>query len=320
MMRLVALMCVVALAAPASAGADAVTYQARPTHDGNAGAGLDLPLRRAWTARIAGVPSYPVTGSGRVFVTVTVRGFINPPRTVLLALSARDGRRVWQADLGRVESASPAYDDGRVFVTRGPTPAQGGVTAFSARTGVELWRSAVGSSTGNPPVAVDGVVYAILGGIWIAAFAQSDGTWLWSHYLDNGSHGSPAITAHAVLAALPCGDTRKLRRGDGALVWQTQRSCDDRPGGSTAVVARGHVYTRENEPSPGESRRTGDGTRVARWRSDYPPAFSGRLGLFPWPPAGASSSRTDIGSPRARFPPAGSPGASKATDTWTRRR
>ena len=45
---------------------------------------------------------------GKVFVTVAMRDFSTPPRTVLLALSARTGRVAWRADLGRTWSAAAA--------------------------------------------------------------------------------------------------------------------------------------------------------------------------------------------------------------------
>jgi hypothetical protein len=79
-------------------------------------------------------------------------------------------------------------------------------------------------------------VYALLGSTWIAAHRQSDGAELWRHSPDNGTNGSVAVTGDAVYAALPCEDTRKLRRGDGAVLWQTPHECHG-GGGSTAVFA-----------------------------------------------------------------------------------
>jgi outer membrane protein assembly factor BamB len=272
-------LCVIAAAAPASAGAQAVTYQAGPTHDGHAKqAGLRLPLARAWSARVAGVPSYPVVAEGKVFVTVAMRDFSVPPRTILLALSARDGRRLWQVELGRAWAASPAYDAGRVFVSVADTADGGGLSAYSAATGQRLWRTEAGTSAGDPPVADGGVVYALVGSTWIAAHRQSDGAELWRHAPGNGTNGSVAVTGDAVYAALPCEDTRKLRRSDGAVLWQTPHECHG-GGGSTAVVAGDRLFTREADP-PGEVYDTSTGTRLGRWRSDYPPAFAGGLGLF----------------------------------------
>jgi outer membrane protein assembly factor BamB len=261
-----------AVAVPASAGAQAVTYQSGPTHDGNAAkAGLRPPLSRTWTARVDGVPSYPVIAEGRVYVTVALRDFSTPPRTVLLALSARDGHRLWRVELGRVWSASPAYDAGRVFVAADDTGDEGGgLSAYSAATGARLWRTEAGSSAGDPPVAVDGVVYALMGSTWIAAHRQSDGAEVWEHVPGNGTDGSVAVTDDSVYAALPCEDTRRLRRSDGALIWATPHECHG-GGGTTAVFAGGRLFTRD----------AARGDRIARWRSDYPPAIAGSLGLFP---------------------------------------
>jgi outer membrane protein assembly factor BamB len=143
-MRWLVAACMLAVAFPASAAAQAVTFQAGPTHDGNAaGAGLDRPLRKAWTARVDGVPSYAVIAEGMVFVTVAMRDFSSPPRTVLLALSARDGHRVWQVELGHVWSASAAYAAGRVFVSVDDAVDPGGLSAYSAATGQRLWRTPI---------------------------------------------------------------------------------------------------------------------------------------------------------------------------------
>jgi outer membrane protein assembly factor BamB len=280
-MRWLVAACMLAVAFPASAAAQAVTFQAGPTHDGNAaGAGLDRPLRKAWTARVDGVPSYAVIAEGMVFVTVAMRDFSSPPRTVLLALSARDGHRVWQVELGHVWSASAAYAAGRVFVSVDDAVDPGGLSAYSAATGQRLWRTPMGSSSGDPPVADGGAVYALQGSTWIAAHRQSDGAELWRHSPSNGTDGSVAVTNDAVYAALPCEDTRKLRRSDGAVLWQTPHECAG-GGGSTAVYAGGRVFTREAIGPPGEVYDARNGTRLTRWRSDYPPAFTRGLGLFP---------------------------------------
>ncbi len=274
------LSCIVAAAVPASASAQAVTFQSGPSHDGNAGgAGLRLPLRKAWTARVDGVPSYAVIAEGKVFVTVAMRDFSTPPRTVLLALSARTGRVAWRADLGRTWSAAAAYDAGRVFVSaNGLADEGGGLAAYDAGSGRLLWRTEAGSSAGDPPVADGGMVYALMGSTWIAAHRQSDGAQVWQHVPGNGTDGSVAVTGDAVYAALPCEDIRRLRRSDGALVWSTPRDCAG-GGGTTAVFAGGRLFTREAWPR-GEVYDAASGRRLARRRTEYPPAIAGRLGLF----------------------------------------
>ena len=274
-------LCVTLLAVPARAGAEAVTYQANAVHDGNARTALKLPLTRAWTVSVNGVPSYPVIAEGKVFVTVATRDFSSPPRTLLLALSATTGRELWRADLGRVWKASPAYDAGRVFVGADVTGDEGGgLAAYSAADGALLWRTSIGSSSGDPPVAFDGAVYGLMGSTWIAAHRQSDGAQLWTFTTGNGTNGSFAVTPDAVYAALPCEHTVKLRRGDGGLLWQSPHPCHG-GGGSTAVLSGGRVFTREETgTTPGEIYDAASGARQPAWRTDYPPAFSGSLGVF----------------------------------------
>jgi outer membrane protein assembly factor BamB len=273
--------CLVTLLLPAAAGAQAVTFQSGATHDGDAGtAGLDLPLRKAWTVRVDTVPSYAVIGDGKVFVTVARRDFSFPPHTTLLALSARDGRELWRVELGMAFAASVAYDAGRVFLSvAGTSDENGGLFAYSATTGERLWRTAATDASGDPPVADGGAVYAMVGRTWLAAHRQSDGAQLWIDSPGNGTNGSPAVTGDAVYSALPCGETRKLGRADGALLWRTPSDCHG-GGGSTAVFAGGRLYTREREYPPGEFYDAASGSLLGAVRGDFAPAVRGALGLF----------------------------------------
>jgi outer membrane protein assembly factor BamB len=276
------LMCLM-LALPATANGTAVTFQANALHDGNAGnAGIAPPLHRAWTARVDGQPSYAVIAGGRVFVIVERHSLSSPGPVELLALSARSGAVLWRQALGSVYYAGLAYDGGRVFVSRSTSVEPGGLTAFDASNGAMAWQTEAGSSSGDPPVADGGVVYVRVGvnGGWFTARRQSDGAELWQRVFDNGTDGALAVTGDAVYAALPCGETVRMRRDDGQTVWTTPRNCAG-GGGRTAVVGAGRAWGEDPAHSPHlQAYDLGAGTPREHWPATLTPAFAGSIGLF----------------------------------------
>ena len=186
-----------------------------------------------------------------------------------------------QADLGHAWAASPALAGDRVIVGLdglGQEDTRAGLVAFSTATGAVLWSRPLGTA-GDPPVVSGGALYVFHGHSVLAAYSVADGTPLWSTQLDNGTDGSPAVAGDAVFLSLPCGDTLRLRRADGAPVWRTPRDCAG-GGGDVAVLAGERVYGSGPEWPPGSAYDAATGATLARWRTDYTPAFSGRTGVF----------------------------------------
>ena len=284
MRRWLLVSCLLLALAPDPAQASAVTFQANALRDGNAGrAGITPPLRRAWTARFDGTPSYAVIAGGRVFVIVSSRTFSAPDPQQLVALSARSGRVLWRQDLGSNYDAGLAYDAGRVFVSRSTVLDPGGLIAFDAATGALAWSTDIGSSSGDPPVADGGMLYTRIGihGGWVTARRQSDGTEVWQRNLDNGTDGAFAVTADAVYAALPAGTPSGCgartarwsgrRRTNARVVAVPSRSSGPAASGARRVRLGGH----------GQAYDLATGSRREHWRTEWPAAFAGDLGLFP---------------------------------------
>ncbi|HEX2084126.1 MAG TPA: PQQ-binding-like beta-propeller repeat protein, partial [Solirubrobacteraceae bacterium] len=206
-----ALAATVALALPAPARPEAVTIQANAAHTGFvAGGGPALPLTRRWTAPLDHRVGYPVIGDGKAFVVT------GPPldyRHRVVALSLRDGRRLWSRELGDVapRGAAPAYADGRVIVTRdlyGGDPNEGAMLALSSADGSVLWRTRdLTLAQAVPPVVVDGVVYLSEtggGDGGVSAWRASDGAPLWRVFTAHGSGGSAAVAGDVVYTQTGC--------------------------------------------------------------------------------------------------------------------
>ena len=284
------LVAVLALAAavgsePAKAAAgQAVAFQGDVAHSGFVREpGLNPPLRRRWQHRFPGQVSYPVLGAGTVFVTASDgprNGY--PHHAVLVALSAASGKPRWQSDLGDTFGAAPAYDDGRVYVSRGPGgAAEPQLAAFSAADGSLLWSHRFLTGGGSPPVAQDGVVYAS-DGDGFGAYRGSDGAQLWRVVADDATEldgGGAALSADAVYPPARC--PVALRRSDGGVIWQRPDACRDHV--STPALAGARLYLRNDfAAADGFVLDAGTGALVRPFRADYAPAFTRNgLGLFP---------------------------------------
>jgi outer membrane protein assembly factor BamB len=254
------------------AGAQATAFQADPAHTGFVPrGGPSPPLRRAWTHRLPAQSSYPVIAEGKVFV---VAGKAHGRGAQVLALSARTGRRVWRRDLGRYGGGNPAYDQGRLYVVRG-TPLDNGLRAFSAADGRLLWQTGLGTSF-SPPVATGGEVYLATGSS-LRAFRGSDGAPLW-HVV--GPDQGVAVENGMVYAETGCASLGAFSADTGRALWEAQRSCPRDATESFAVHdGRLYVYGLFDVP-PEDVYDAATGALVGGIRTDYAPAFAGRIGVF----------------------------------------
>ena len=131
---MVAVALVALAAAPAAFGA-AVTHQADAVHSGHATVrGLNPPLHRVWSRAFPDVVSYPVIGSGRVFVTAfTTAADGNTRESEVVAMSLRTGRVPRRRPLGRGVGGQLGLEGDRLFVTRGGYEAPGVEAMFDRR-------------------------------------------------------------------------------------------------------------------------------------------------------------------------------------------
>lgn len=273
--------------AVAAAGADAVTYQVDPRHDGDqANAGLAITsLHRLWNVSLgvaggyiaeAGDVSYPVIAGGRVFVTVENSQSYGG---VLYALDATTGATVWSVGVaGTYGFSALAYDGQELFVIN----FNGVLTAFTASSGHELWSEQLPGqySFTAPPSAYDGVVYAggAGSGGTVYAVSEADGVVRWTTSVENGDKSSPAVDNTGVYVSYACQQDYRFKLG-GALVWHHTTSCSG-GGGSTAVLHGTSVYTRGSvglDTPTVLSKSTG--SSAGSFASSTAPAFA-RLNMY----------------------------------------
>jgi outer membrane protein assembly factor BamB len=207
---------------------------------------LRPPFTRNWsfTGRI--LLEFPPVIGGRSLYLLKNNG-------ALYALSKRTGEVRWKRKLGALAASSPAFDDGRVYVTllqrgRGGSAARGGrIAALDARTGHTVWSKPLASRAESSPLVDGGRVY----------FGSENGT-VYSMRASNGEVRWRFKAAGAVKAAISlangklffgdyAGRMYALRQADGRRVWSagTSGARFGLSAGrfySTPAVAYGRVY------------------------------------------------------------------------------
>jgi outer membrane protein assembly factor BamB len=156
----------------------------------------------------------------------------------LIAVSTRNGRRLWTVPVGRCEAASPAVNllgRGSVFETwlnkepcgRGSaTKGDGEVLGVSAgRAHLLRWRRNLGATETSPTIVgnrifvgdYDGVVYALNSG---------DGSTIWTFHAGGAVKGAIAYDRGRIFFGAYDGRLYALRASDGKLLWRSESNRD----------------------------------------------------------------------------------------------
>lgn len=171
-------------------------------------------------ARVHGTPSY---ADGKLFV-----GSTSGP---MFALNASTGEILWRENtgphLGRGIAASPAVDQGRVFVGTGG-PRSSAAMAFDAETGERLWvHNETGISIWNSPTVHQDTVYfgaytSSRGGVaQLLALDIETGDERWSFEHPGSSHVTPLPAGDRVIFGSEDGRVYAVGERTGAFAWAT---------------------------------------------------------------------------------------------------
>ena len=196
----------------------------------------------------------------------------------LIAVSARNGRRLWTIHVGRCEAASPAVNRlgrGSVFETflnrepcgRGSAQkGDGEVLAVAAgRSHVLRWRKSLGATETSPLIVGNRIYVGDYAGR-VYALRNSDGTTLWTFQAGGDVKGALAYDRGQLFFGAYDGRLYSLRAGDGKLLWRAQSNRDwlGRHGQfySTPSVAYSRVYLGSTD---GHVYSFGERTGKLRW-------------------------------------------------------
>lgn len=181
-------------------------------------------LQKAWSASIGdggsderALLSQPVVLGGRVYVLDS--------EADLVALDARDGRRLWSTGLNpddddAVFPGGIAVEGDRIYAATGV----GEAMALSVEDGREIWRVRLSGPVRGAPTVAGGQIYVVTIENRTIALSAEDGRRLWEHQgisevaaLLGGA--APAVAASTVLTPYSSGELYALLAENGRVVW-----------------------------------------------------------------------------------------------------
>ncbi|MBA2517549.1 MAG: PQQ-binding-like beta-propeller repeat protein [Solirubrobacterales bacterium] len=204
---------------------------------------LRPPFRRVWSLTGSVLLEFgPVIG-GRSLYLLKNNGAV-------YAVSKRTGEVRWKRKLGYLAASSPAFGEGKVFVTllkRDKRERAGRVAALSARTGRLLWSKPLASRSESSPLVDNGRVYFGSENGTVYALRASDGAVRWRYRAGGAVKSGLALADGKLYFGDYDGKLHAIRQADGRRVWRVGTS-GARFGFSagnfysTPAVAYGRVY------------------------------------------------------------------------------
>lgn len=208
-----------------------------------ASSALRPPFRRTWSLTGSVLLEFgPVIG-GRSLYELKNNG-------ALYAVSKGTGKVRWKRRLGHLAAASPAYGEGKVFVTlleRDKGGHGGRVAALSARTGKLEWSRPLASRTESSPLLDGGRVYFGSESGTVYALRASDGAVRWRYRASGAVKAGLALADGKLYFGDYAGKVHAIRQSDGHPVWTVGTSgakfgFSSGSFYSTPAVAYGRVY------------------------------------------------------------------------------
>ncbi|MEA2423257.1 MAG: hypothetical protein QOF55_2356 [Thermoleophilaceae bacterium] len=185
-------------------------------------------------------------GSGLIeFQPVLANGVLYFTRNggTAYAVDAKTGKMRWQRNVGKLAASSPAWANGRVFIT---SLVPGSIKALDAKTGKILWRKRLPSRVESSPIVINGVVYFGSEDGTVYAYRANRGRKVWTYHAGGAVKAGLAFNKGNLYFGDYSGAVTALRAKDGSRVWSTGTSgaSFNRSGQfySTPAVAFGRVY------------------------------------------------------------------------------
>jgi outer membrane protein assembly factor BamB len=203
---------------------------------------LRPPFWRVWTLGGSTLTEFPpVMAEGKLFLLKN--------NGAVYAIDKKTGQVRWKRKMGVLAAASPAYGNGRIFVTllsRGNN-LPGAIFALRASDGKVLWRRLLPSRSESSPVFDNNRVYLGSENGTVYALLAADGSVRWTFKAHGAVKGGLALANGKLFFGDYSGRVYAIRQADGGQVWDTGTN-----GGafgfasgqfySTPAVAYGRVY------------------------------------------------------------------------------
>jgi len=211
---------------------------------------LRPPFRLDWVAGGTSLVEFPPAIAFHYLYYASLNGN-------LIAVSARNGLRLWTVHVGRCEAASPAVDRlgrGSVFETflrrepcgKGSAQGDGELLAIAAgRSHSVRWRKHL-SATETSPLIVGNRIYVGDYAGRVYCLRADDGKTLWTFQAGGPVKGAIAYDRGRIFFGAYDGRLYALRARDGKLIWRAQSNRDWFGGHgqfySTPSIAYSRVY------------------------------------------------------------------------------
>ncbi|AKB30307.1 cell surface protein [Methanosarcina siciliae T4/M] len=190
---------------------------------------------KIWYGRADALNGGPMVADGKVFDS-------DGESHHYYCTDAETEEELWNFTVTGVAIGTPAYYEGKVYLTSGPLfSSPGHVYCVNAENGDELWNQTLPYEAGGSPAVSEGVVYATTYDGNLYALDAEDGSILWSETVPSTDVSStPAIAYGNVYISGGCPgistiETYCFNATTHEMVWNT---CgEDKIGGWTASVA-----------------------------------------------------------------------------------
>jgi outer membrane protein assembly factor BamB len=176
-------------------------------------------------------------------IIVGNRMFLVKNNAKVVALNRTTGKPVWRRDMGYLAASSPAFGNGRIYVTileRESDEKAGRVTALRPKDGKLLWSRPLPSRTESSPLHDGSTVYLGAEDGSVYALRDGNGKVAWKFQAGGAVKGGLALDGGKVYFGAYGGTAYALFKDSGKLAWS-----NGSPGGnlySTPTVAYGRVY------------------------------------------------------------------------------
>jgi outer membrane protein assembly factor BamB len=159
---------------------------------------------------------------------------------VVVALNATTGKRVWRRDMGYLAASSPAFGDGRIYVTileREKEVEAGRVTALRARDGKLEWSRPLASRSESSPLYDDGRVYFGAEDGSVYALGARSGGVAWRYRAQGAVKGGLALADGKLYFGAYGGTVHALWQKSGKEAWTAGTS------GANLGLSAGNFYS-----------------------------------------------------------------------------
>ena len=207
-----------------------------------AGRSLRPPYARLWSVRAGALLEFPPIIANRYLYLMDNDGFLR-------AIRKKGGHVRWKRRLGVLAASSPAYADGKLYVTiLSRAPGQPGrVAGLRARDGKVLWSRDLPSRSESSPLVDGGRVYFGSENGTVYALDADTGAVRWTYHAAGAVKCGLALWQGKLYFGDYAGKVYAIRRADGHEVWRTGTSGAEFGLSSgqfyaTPAVAFGRVY------------------------------------------------------------------------------